>query len=184
MTTTAKATKSTKASNKKVTKTPVKAASKKSLKGEATKKTVPKANAKKAPGAKKTVAKKSAAKKTVAKQTPVKVQTGGSNRFFKLLCADGSFKGRFSGKKPKQAANKALTSILNDQGVDKNSVKKAFDFSIVECTRGSKHKTYNYTGKREKLTNPIKVTIKDKQKNTTKTITYKYQNVVSKAKQA
>jgi len=123
-----------------------------------------------------TKAKKTVAKKTVAKKTTV--QKGGAKnntiRYFKIVCDDGNCRGRFSGKKPKQAANKALTSILREKKGLKGGGK--LNFSICECTRGSKCKVYYYTGERKKLDSPMDVTIGDKK------ITYRFQNVVQKAK--
>ena len=115
---------------------------------------------------KKTSAKKTPVKKTPVKKTPTKTttsQTGGTPvgiRYFKIVCEDGSCRGRFSGKKPKQAANKALTSILKQKKSMKGGGK--LNFSICECTRGSKCKVYNYTGERRKLEKPMDVTIGDK----------------------
>jgi len=72
-------------------------------------------------------------------------QKGGNattSRFFKVV-VDGEVFGRFSGSKPKQAANKALTSILRKRTSEKKSTTGNINFSIVECTRGSRKKTYN-----------------------------------------
>jgi len=77
----------------------------------------------------------------------------GNIRYFKLVYNDNYVGGRFSGQKPKQAASKALSTILK-QGVPSPVV-----FSIIECTRGAKHKVYKYVGERIKLETPMKVTI-------------------------
>jgi hypothetical protein len=113
---------------------------------------------------------------TVQADAPVEGEEKG--RFFKYLY-NGTVSGRFSGSKPKQAANKALTSIVKSQtetGVDLTN--KMLTFSIIECTRGSKKKQYNYQGIRRALDNPIKVTIKNKDVP----IVYKFQNKTSKLK--
>ena len=101
-------------------------------------------------------------------------------RYFKLFFNDKS-EGRFCGIKPRQAANKALTSIINKLKKQGKDTEKEFRFSIIECTRGSKHKEYEYTGKREKLKNPINVQIGGE--NNKKEITYYYNNKVKKFKE-
>lgn len=128
--------------------------------------------------------------KTAKPAKKVVVQTGGGleeedsrNRYFKVILAGGDPQGRFSGTKPKQAATKALTSILRTKKSNEESTVGEFEFSIVECTRGSKHKTYNYTGERVKLDNPMTVQIGGgKDGGDKKTITYKYNNRVMKNK--
>ena len=120
---------------------------------------------------------KAATKKTVTKKV-AKKQSGGekpTTRYFKIQSENGECRGRFSGRKPKQAANKALTSILKEKSASGNSVKGKVKFSIVECTRGSACKQYNYVGERVKLRKPMTVTIGDKK------IVYNYSNNVSKA---
>lgn len=143
---------------------------------------------------------KSATKaKTVVKAKPVKKQAGGKKaaakpvkaepkeeedgsktRYFKVIVSGGDPHGRFSGTKPKQAATKALTSILRTRKTNKESTAGEIKFCIRECTRGSKQKTYNYIGERVKLENPMTVQIGggDNQK----TITYKFNNRVMKNK--
>jgi len=122
---------------------------------------------------------KAVVKKEVVKK-PVK-QAGGDKalpaqtRYFKIKSDAGECRGRFSGRKPKQAANKALTSILKDRSVKGDSVKGKVKFSIIECTRGSGCKQYNYVGERVKLRKPMTVTIGDKK------IVYNFSNNVNKA---
>jgi hypothetical protein len=118
-----------------------------------------------------------ATKTTKATTQATTTQKGGNtttSRFFKVV-VDGEVFGRFSGSKPKQAANKALTSILRKRTTEKKSTAGNINFSIVECTRGSRKKTYNYVGERQQLTKPVEVNIKGK------TVTYRYNNVVRKA---
>jgi hypothetical protein len=97
-------------------------------------------------------------------------------RYFKLDF-EGEVGGRYSGKKPKQAANKAYSSIVKKKGMEGGGPK--IQFSIKECTRGSRQKTYTYDGQRIELDNPVVVNIK---KGDKKTITYKFSNKLSKAK--
>lgn len=130
-------------------------------------------------------ASKKAPKKTVSSDTK---QTGGTvttatksrTRYFKVVIDGGDPHGRFSGSKPKQAANKALTSILKTMEKDGKDTNKKIRFSIVECTRGSRHKSYNYIGERVELQEPMKVQIGNG--NNAKVIEYKYNNKVMKDK--
>lgn len=108
--------------------------------------------------------------------------TSGNNlRYFKLFYND-KIQGRYCGKKPKQAANKAFSSIIkefNKTNKD-NVVNTDITFSIKECTRYSKHKEYMYLGKRLLLENPVKVSIAN-QDGTVKEIEYKFHNKLQKA---
>lgn len=102
-------------------------------------------------------------------------------RYFKCVY-NGEEIGRFSGKKPKQAANKALTSIIRSNVLDGTDLTgQNINFSVRECTRGSKHKEYKYNGIREKLENPTYVHIGAPGKG--KEIIYNYINKVQKQKQ-
>lgn len=101
-----------------------------------------------------------------------------ATRYFKIVNEDGTTQGRFSGRKPKQAANKALTSILKERKETGKGTAGKVDFSIVECTRGSKHKQYSYEGQRKKLPEKMTVTIDNKE------IVYEYSNVVKKVPKA
>lgn len=105
-------------------------------------------------------------------------------RFFKVIVGGGEPHGRFSGNKPKQAANKALTSILKtlSQTSHNSNESREIKFSIIECTRNSKHKQYNYVGQRIRLENPMKVTIG--KGIDAKVIEYKFNNRVMKDKTA
>ena len=100
-------------------------------------------------------------------------------RYFKLVYK-GNTSGRYSGRKPKQAANKAYSSVIKKEGLQNGGGK--IQFSIKECTRGSKQKRYTYDASRVKLDKPVEVNIvgaDGKEKN----ITYNYNNVLQKAKQ-
>lgn len=140
-----------------------------------------------APAKKATKAKSAPAKKTVSKaaksaskaKSAVKAKEEGvveekKGRHFKCIYNGETF-GRFSGSKPKQAANKALTSLVKT-----HNITNEIEFSIVECTRGSKRKTHNYRGKRVKLETPMIVQVGkgDNQKE----ITYNYNNDLHKLK--
>lgn len=102
-------------------------------------------------------------------------------RYFKLYFND-NICGRYSGKKPKQAANKAFSSIIKDMKKtdNKEGVNVDITFTIKECTRNSFHKEYKYVGKRLLLKSPVKVTIENGD-GTSKDIVYKYHNELKKA---
>jgi len=141
------------------------------------------------------VEKKVGGKKEAAKEVPVAVpvqakaaprkQKGGEvaskpNRYFKCIYVntDGEIvtTGRYSGKKPKQAACKALTGIVKNCELEgEQSVK----FLMAECTRGSKKKRYSYSGHQQELETPVEVVIKREGGGEQK-ITYNKHNVVKK----
>jgi hypothetical protein len=107
---------------------------------------------------------------------------GSKLRYFKLLYND-NIQGRYSGKKPKQAANKAFSSIiktLKEGNQQDGGVNLDINFTIKECTRNSKHKDYKYIGKRQALDNPVKVEIANAD-GTVKQIEYKFFNKLQKA---
>ena len=108
----------------------------------------------------------------------------GKLRYFKLYY-NNDICGRYCGKKPKQAANKAFSSIIKEM---KKTDKKEgtnidISFSIRECTRNSSHKEYKYVGKRLLLTTPVKVKIENDD-GSTKEIVYKFHNELKKAPRA
>ena len=123
-------------------------------------------------------------KKDNSKSTDLK------KRYFKCIYVDEKTKcvncvGRYSGKKPKQAANKALTALtknFKEQGINTNGLK--INFGVIEQTRGSKRKKYYYHGTRNTLKKPVPVSIKKTDKKTgkvtTEVITYKHQSTVKK----
>ena len=51
-------------------------------------------------------------------------------------------------------------------------------FSIKETTQGSAKKTFNYEGKRVKLTTPIVIEVKDKKTKQVTKIVKNYHNVI------
>jgi hypothetical protein len=67
--------------------------------------------------------------------------------------------GRYSGNKPKQAACKALTGIVKNNGLETG---EKVTFLIQECTRGSKKKKYSYVGCQVDLPEPVRITITKK----------------------
>jgi hypothetical protein len=166
---------------------------KKNKKTTATSKKQPKKNAKKKSTGKKKPKKTTETKKggkANKKETKVENKEGSETenskrRYFKVVVNGEEAHGRFSGTKPKQAANKALTSILKSKekvGGDsgQTATHGQIKFSIIECTRGSKHKQYNYVGERVKLENPMLVEIGEG--DDLKVIEYKFNNRVMKDK--
>jgi hypothetical protein len=105
----------------------------------------------------------------------------GKLRYFKLYY-NNDICGRYCGKKPKQAANKAFSSIIKEMKKTdkKEGTNVDISFSIRECTRNSSHKEYNYVGKRLVLSNPVKVQIENED-GSTKEIVYKFHNELKKA---
>lgn len=135
---------------------------------------------------KKETAKKADTKKST-KKTATK-QKGGDDepkrtRYFKCIyrTVDGEVTtaGRYCGKKPKQAASKALTGILKATGEESATEDKPVFFLIAECTRNSRKKKYSYSGFRKELDEPVEVAIK-KNDGKNSTITYRKTNVVKK----
>lgn len=104
-------------------------------------------------------------------------------RYFHLIY-NNKIKGRFTGKAPGQAASKAFTALYKKnpraqygQGINVNlnlNINEPINFSIIECTRGSKHKTFYYTGIRHKLDEERIIELKDSRSKKI-VYTYKYQ---------
>ena len=69
--------------------------------------------------------------------------------------------GRYTGDSPYQAANKALSEIIRKRVKDGKSASTKISFTLIESTKGSKHREHQYTGKREKLKEPIEYKTKD-----------------------
>ncbi len=147
---------------------------------------------KKAAGAKKGGAKEEAVPAPV-EAVPVQAAGGDDEeelagtklRYFKLIYNE-EVQGRYCGKKPKQAANKAFSSIiktLKQSGQQNGGVNVDINFTIRECTRNSKHKEYKYIGKRQVLDNPVQVKIANAD-GSVKQIEYKFHNKLQKAPKA
>ena len=116
----------------------------------------------------------------VANQDPKK-------RYFKCVYNNETY-GRLCGLKPKQAANKAFTSLLKHMKKSGNAYTGGkIVFTIVECTRGSKHGKYCYEGERKSLKDPVAVPIKitdPEGKQHEKVVTYYNKNFVKKIPKA
>ncbi len=97
-------------------------------------------------------------------------------RYFAIVDENGNSHGRYTGSKPKQAACKAFSTIIKT----KENRSEQINFTIRECTRGSRCKQYYYTGKRHELDVPNTITIKGRDGQEDKTITYKFLNRVMK----
>ena len=147
-------------------------------------------------GAKKTKVTKKVVKKP---KEEIKLSEETRTRYFKLLFGD-SVIGRFSGNKPRQAASKALTSIIRKQiKANEYVADKDITFSLKECTRwnkkkcnkGSTEKIYMYTGRRVPLSPEVKQKMAEKpvvhnkdDPINKKIIVYNYCNKVHKFKPA
>ena len=104
-----------------------------------------------------------------------KLYINNKSRNFKLINSiTGDYYGRYIGKTPKQAANKAFTSLFK-----RNPNNEIKEFSIVECTRHSKKKIYNYYGKRELNKNSFSRRIT--RNNLIKEIEFKFHNKIFRA---
>lgn len=75
------------------------------------------------------------------------------SRYFKVKYGNDKMSGRFIGKKPKQAANKAFSSIIKTMAIEPNT---ECDFSVVEI---GINREYLYTGVKQKLDDPVKINI-------------------------
>jgi hypothetical protein len=113
--------------------------------------------------------------KTTTKNTAV-VESPKKRYFKAIYDKDGTVvcEGRYSGRKPKQAACKALTGITNgmkDRGEKFEGV--TINFCVIEQTRRSKNKKYYYEGSKFKLDDPVVVKITKTDKKTGKKNTEK-----------
>ena len=120
--------------------------------------------------------------KKVEKQSEEKEDSGDKRmRSFKVkLPGEEDYCGRFTGLTPYQAANKALSKYYRDH---KDTGVSIITFTIKESTRGSKRSEYVYNGKREKLAEPVRYPIQNKD-GEVKTITKSFKNKLTKVKKA
>ena len=94
-------------------------------------------------------------------------------RTFKIKF-NGEEGGRIRSRNPRSAAAKALTSIKKYNQNYKPG--KSNEFSLIETTRGGKHKEFKYSGKIVNLETPHEVTIGNK------TIVYKHRCSIKRLK--
>jgi hypothetical protein len=127
--------------------------------------------------------KKGGAKKSAKKDAKPKKEVDDLkvvHRYFRCVykSTDGQIvhAGRYSGKKPKQAACKALTGIVKNNGLETG---EQVTFLIQECTRGSKKKKYSYVGSQVDLTEPVRIKITKKDGSSSE-IEYTKNNEVKK----
>jgi hypothetical protein len=126
---------------------------------------------------------KKAAKNAAADQQQGEDDQVPGKRYFKciMIGVDGSAvsNGRYSGKKPKQAASKACTRLYDDMKKSGQAPEQII-FGMHECTRANKKKKkYFYVGKRIALEQPEEVTIK-KNDGKEMVIQYHFNNDVRK----
>ena len=102
------------------------------------------------------------------------------SRSFKVK-EDGEDKayGRYTGESPYQAANKALSELIRKRNKDGKTTQSKIEFTLIESTKGSKHREHQYVGKRLKLKTPIEYQTKDGV-----TVTKKFKNELRKVKKS
>lgn len=106
-------------------------------------------------------------------------------RFFKIVKLDNLFGiinncyGRYVGKTPKQAANKAFTRLIKNKQKE-NKFATEILFCIKECTQNSKKRLYWYHGIQKKYDRPIRVMTRGLLNMIE--VTYKHYSVVKKIK--
>ena len=102
-------------------------------------------------------------------------------RYFKLLNANGTSSGRFSGMTPKQAASKALTSLLRESRGG-SGTNTEYRINMVETTRGAdREKEHIFIGSRIALDQPEEVVIRGPG-GESKSITYGFRNKLERVK--
>ena len=101
------------------------------------------------------------------------------SRSFKVkLSNEDKAYGRYTGDSPYQAANKALSELIRKNKTSKSDKGLGkINFTLIESTKGSKHKSHDYVGKRVALKIPITYKTKDGVE-----VTKKYKNELRKLK--
>lgn len=163
-------TASAKATSSKAAPTAVSAVEQKSSKG----------GAKKSSKVTKTAAKVAA----VVQEVPAADKPKQPRRYFKCIqiCEGNEVvcRGRYFGKKPKQAANKACTRIYKTYKQEGHEFPPQIIFGMHECTRSNpRKKKYFYIGKRVELEDALEVPIK-KENGEEVVIKYNFNNDVKK----
>ena len=142
---------------------PVKKSRPAKSKAEKAEKVVKPAKAAKTSKKQKTDTESQATEATQATQNGENAPEEDGKRYFRCVFKDSTSKivksGRYSGKKPQQAARKALRCIVKKNNVASGT---AVLFVMRECTRNSKKKPYMYSGFCAKLDTPIEVPITKK----------------------
>lgn len=98
-------------------------------------------------------------------------------RYFKIKTGNELI-GRFTGRKPKQAAFKVLTSIMRSRMKKNISTTNPVKFSIVEYNKDKIKREFNFIGTRTELAEPVKINICNK--NNPQIVTFRYTNHVSR----
>jgi len=93
--------------------------------------------------------------------------------------ADSKSYGRYTGESPYQAANKALSELIRKRNKEGKNTTSKISFTLIESTKGSKHREHQYIGKRLKLKTPITYETKDGI-----TVVKKYKNELRKIKKS
>lgn len=114
-------------------------------------------------------------------------QKGGEYRFFSMNYGGGE-QGKYRGKKPKQAGNKAFSAIIKENKKNNTSIVGTdVNFTITEVSKNRDPRVYTYVGRRTELPVPITVELKIKDKETKevkeiKKVVYKFKNTLKKAR--
>ena len=105
----------------------------------------------------------------------------GKKRFFKIIDAKtGASCGRYTGETPKQAASKGFTKLHQKMKEEGKAPPKQTIIYLRESTRNSARKIYGYEAFRQKLKEPQKLTITDKNTGEEKEIVYRFRNKIKK----
>jgi hypothetical protein len=76
-------------------------------------------------------------------------------RHFRYVSPVGKLEGKYTGYKPKQAANKIFMNLQKESKAD------VIKFFMTEITKGRKNKTFHYKGERKKLDEPVEMKTPD-----------------------
>jgi len=99
------------------------------------------------------------------------------SRSFKIKIGEEKAYGRYTGESPYQAANKALSELIRKKKSDGKTTAGKISFTLIESTKGSKHKEHQYVGKRIALKEAITYETNDGVK-----VTKQFKNELKKLK--
>ena len=106
-------------------------------------------------------------------------------RWFKVKTSNNiQYQGRYKGKSPWQAGNKALSEIIKrsiNNGIDIDNTD--IHFTLIETSCDSDKKQYDYIGKRITLQIPVQYTV-NATSNNPRIITKSHKNILTKIKKS
>lgn len=132
------------------------------------------------PSDKKVKSSKQEKKQEVSETVDVDAKKG-VRSFKALLPGETEFSGRFTGKTPYQAGNKALSKYYK---LNKDASGDTITLKIRESTRKSNRGVYVYEGSRTKLDEPVVYKITDKATGKETVITKEFKNHLKKQKKS